>query len=367
MTKTTVHLDNDLNDNCTTNSPMLVRIYPNGCDQNLHKSDLGGQHMALGIKSNMSKDTPIAACVTVLVHDSCGRILPDSVNHRLHTFTKGTEVLYDLGVSRSKLFTEAKRLLNQNNLYISVTIKEMMKMEHIPKNPLSSMLINILHSQEDNDVTFHFPDNNRIGGHKLILKQTAPTLLNFYKNNKDDTPTIIMDTSIPIFKALLHYAYGGDIAHFIDDNIHDTRYLQNLISAVNKYEMVPLKMMLESHIIHRNIIGTNNAIDWANYAEATDCALLREVTSNFIKVTSESDTLPRGSFTAKLRRIYGSDSSNLSTDILSEISKPQFMNHPVDNMSVSYLREVLEKRGLDADGPKENLQKRLKKDMIHSS
>jgi len=52
---------------------------------------------------------------------------------------------------------------------------------------------------------------------------------------------------------LLNYAYGVDIITHLDENKNDKRYLQDLITAADKYVMTPSRQ-LSKHILLRGTL-----------------------------------------------------------------------------------------------------------------
>lgn len=356
----------------------------------------GETPMYLIVRNLCPKDVGFSAYITIIIKKSNNEIYkkslastPESRREGMcsdHTPFKHKCLHYfNLGISRDEVLKQKKELLDNGTLYLSIVVQPMLSLEHTPKNPLQSMLLSLKGSPEDSDIVFHFQDGEPIPGHRVILNRTAKKLVELYQDDDQNVPTIIQDLTRSTFMDLLHYAYGGDMTARLDQNNNDKCYLQNLISAANRYEMVPLKIIIETHIVRHNIITMDNVIDWSSYAAANCCALLRESTRNFLLLTTKHYSKSTSNKTnhetsrerydhyshtyrqntvdtqrEKLRNIYGPEVDSLDAYQVWETADTSQIPRDIDDVSVSKLRAELDKRNLDVDGPKNDLHKRLK-------
>lgn len=224
-----------------------------------------------------------------------------------------------------------------------------------------------LHSS---DVTFDI-DGETLHAHRLILNMMSPTLASLCNSDNDedncnDVPIPIVGVRVEIFRYLLRYLYGGSIPEEVwnsTDNIHSplkhqTNIFQHasmeLLDTSNRFGVVDLKILAEVHVV-QTLICIENASDLFLYADANNCALLKEQVIHYFKAHAREIRL-HDSF-QKVKE---------STDVMDQLmealaSARVYDTHEDRAMTVDLLRRKLHDRGLDADGSREMLIQRLAK------
>ena len=129
-----------------------------------------------------------------------------------------------------------------------------------------------------------------------------------------------------------------------------------LHSTPNQFEYIELKQNLEADLIEAKFITAENAADTLVVADSLSCALLREAA---MKVVVEN--------IAKIRETRGWMLLEESNALLMEVLEQSKEDKTVDggdkpDTCVAGLRKRLADRGLDTDGTKQMLVKRLKTD-----
>ena len=162
---------------------------------------------------------------------------------------------------------------------------------------------------------------------------------------------LITDVSPEIFKHLLFYVYGGKIS---DEELKSNA--KEIIDAADKYGIVALKLEAEAAFVTSTTFTFENAIDNLLYADATNCAFIKEAVMDFIAEN-------RMEATTKLS--FNNVPGHVIPDLLTA------MNRNVDDgststdandfsmMRVSTLRKMLDEKGLDVDGSREAMIVRL--------
>lgn len=112
-----------------------------------------------------------------------------------------------------------------------------------------------------------------------------------------------------------------------------------------------MKLIAEAEIVKAGV-DKQNAVELLLFADAHSCALLREAAGEFCVTHREAIT--ESAAWQQLKQ---------STDLLAELvvgMPTQFSNSDYDTMRVSTLRQKLEDKGLEVDGTRETLVRRLK-------
>ena len=171
------------------------------------------------------------------------------------------------------------------------------------------------------------------------------------------TPITITDVKAEVFRLLLYYVYGGEIS--------DEEFVGNekdFISAADKYGVTNLKLEAEVRYVHSTEITIDNVIDHLLYADAMNCALLKESVMDFI-VQNKEKVVQRVSFRdvpgdvckdllAAMSRYYEKDCSDDESDSDDEETDAE---KTYSKMRIRDLREKLHNKGLDIDGSREAL------------
>jgi hypothetical protein len=191
-----------------------------------------------------------------------------------------------------------------------------------------------------------------------------------------DTPIPITGVRHHIFWLVLRYAYGDDIpddiwtakspdSSFLNQNTNEWSSLLSLspaleiLDAANRFGVVGLKLLAESKIVQTEI-SVSSASDLILYADAKDCALLKEKVMDFFVAHAEAIRATRS-----FHKIE--ESAHVMVELMDALLSKRMLRsfslgeNDVDyaSMGVNLLRTQLEERGLDVDGSRETLVKRL--------
>jgi speckle-type POZ protein len=171
-------------------------------------------------------------------------------------------------------------------------------------------------------------------------------------------PILINDIKPEVFRHLIWYVYGGGLVadHFITS-------AKDLIDAADKYGVINLKLEAEVWYVHSTTITVDNVIDHLLYADAKNCALLKEAVMDFI-VHNKKEVLQKVSFKdvpgdmykdllVAVSRYYGDDNYN-------DEGEEGQDDEDIDTMRISTLRRKLVSFGLDIDCSRDALISALK-------
>lgn len=226
-----------------------------------------------------------------------------------------------------------------------------------------SDLLKILDDADPNnaDITFAVDGKEGEGGqemfyaHRVILTTRSPTLAGLADESEHSTPIPIKDVRPSIFRMVLRFVYGGEIP---SKDILDTE-AKVIVRAADEYGCTGLKLAAEAALASAGIT-TDNAAELILFADATNCAMLKEVAMDYF-VQNAHDVMESDGF----KQIEESPA------ILKELLKVGVggKKRPADTdaeeerdfkrMRIATLRQKLDERGLDIDGSKEMLVARL--------
>ena len=265
-------------------------------------------------------------------------------------------------ISRSDVLDESKNILDsEGSLAIIVSMKEeVSRNEFVPQNPLLNMIQQMFNDEATADVCFEVVvcSNKKNGGeqkkskssvsfhaHRLILKKCAPMLADLLG---DKDTAIITDMKPEIFGYLLCYVYGGEIP---DEELKT--HSRDIIDAADKYAIVNLKLAAEVAYVENIDISCDNAVDNTLYADGKNCALIKEKVVDF---------LARNHFEAAEKISFTDCPGHVINDILVAIGRRDKYEYNVRSaanvdkmrtLSISALRWILHKKGLEVDGSRE--------------
>jgi len=212
---------------------------------------------------------------------------------------------------------------------------------------------------DDDDNDDEEEESTTFDAHRAILQACAPGLFELCEPYDDEKrPSIPLTNVEPdVFHLLLSYIYGQNIST-ADWKEHG----RDLIEAADRYLLSDLKLEAEARYVQFAAITAENAIDLLLYADAKNCALLKESVMDYF-VKNGRDALRLLSFEDI------PNSRSLFTDLLLALS---VNNEEVEGegrddidasnykvMRISTLRRELDRLGLDTDGSREALIKRL--------
>jgi hypothetical protein len=258
-----------------------------------------------------------------------------------------------------------------------------------------------------------------IRAHMLILKLSAPALAQLCegydvakKDGGDDdgrTPTTVVVSILGVrslvFKIAMRYAYGDTIPDWAwtttntktttnaiaitttaaatrdgvggigngDDRNGDgsndeddaTALLDGpafeILDAANRFGIVGLKILAETRIIERIGINARTFSDLILYADARDCALLKECCIDYY--ASHPREVRRQEDYGRVR-----ESAGILDELMDALLSRPVLRRDADKddvdyetMGVNLLRRISDGRGLDVDGSREMLTRRLRR------
>ncbi|KAL7456982.1 hypothetical protein ACHAWC_008440 [Mediolabrus comicus] len=260
-------------------------------------------------------------------------------------------------VTRPYILDKSKKILDSDGTFtVGVSMKEEPSEVFVPKNPLLKTIQGMFLDRATADVYFEFEVCHveamgerkkakvsiAFPAHSQILQVCAPMLANLFGSYNTAT---ITDIRPHIFHLLLYYVYGGSVP---EDELRANA--KDIIDAADKYSIVNLKLEAEAAYVKANDITMDNAMDNLLYADAKNCALLKEAVMNFLAENS-SDASEKISFNdvpghlikdllVAFSRNGKKDARGTNTDELT-------------SLSVSDLRRKLAEKGLDVDGSRE--------------
>jgi hypothetical protein len=167
----------------------------------------------------------------------------------------------------------------------------------------------------------------------------------------NDTASI-SDVKPDIFRHLLFYVYGGSVA---EEDLKT--HAKDIIDAADKYSIVNLKLEAEAAYVESIEITIDNAIDNLLYADAKNCALLKEAVMNFLAANPD-ETAEKISF--------DDVPGHLMKDLLFAVgrnNKKEASGTNVNELTtlcVNALRRKLDEMGLDVDGSREAMIESIK-------
>ena len=236
--------------------------------------------------------------------------------------------------------------------------------EFIPSNPFRENILAKFGDEETSDVIFEVGGDTFQGStenkkakrsttfhaHFSVLQCNAPVLADMFKSGRGKATSVsIQDVSPRVFRQLLYYVYGGEVERDIKRDAKD------IIDVANKYGVVALKLKAEVYYARSTIFTAENVIDNLLYAEAKNCALLKEAAIDYL-VQNAADVAGEICF--------DNVPSCTTNDILAATARAENRNYgaPDYNLkSVGDLRMMLHDRGMDIDGSRETMIARLKK------
>ena len=278
---------------------------------------------------------------------------------------------------REDVLDSSKNYLVDGNLTVEVDIQVMLDEPPVwtPTNNISADMLNILESAdaESADVVFKIGEGNKATArsrkkasypsrmderktfyaHKLILSVRAPILAALADDCSPGTAIPISDVRPDLFRMLLRFVYGGEVP---GRNVLSEKG-RDIIRAADRFRCIGLKLAAEAELAFASIT-VDNASELILFADATGCALLKEVATEFFVRNAQDVTASEGFAQVK-------ESPALLTELLLLASKKRPASSDSDGerdfkrMRVSTLRRKLDGKGLDVDGSKEMLVSRL--------
>ncbi|KAL3784573.1 hypothetical protein ACHAW5_009165 [Stephanodiscus triporus] len=388
-----------------------LRVHPGGA-----ASASGDDNVSLYLRCKTASDqnVPVQAEFSLALRRRDGRV-DSAMSCPCNAFRRKRKGWPNF-VARSRLVDPTSRLLDDDGtltVVVGVQLYREREVDFVPRNAvvgLSRLFVEanssgdckhgrdyeergeISPTKDSDDVAFSV-GGEIVRAHRLILKLSAPTLAQLCEDFDGDTPVPIMGVRSSIFREVLRFAYGDDVPDGVlrfayGDDVPDGVWTTatsatssgdgssgandqdgtslispaiELLDAANQFGVVGLKILAETKIIEAGI-SISNFSDLILYADAKNCALLKERSIEFYVLNAK-----------EVRRHPSYLRVKESASILDELMDA-LLSRPIrrssssgdddvdyETMGVNLLRRKLDILGLDVDGSKEMLIQRLRK------
>ncbi len=272
-------------------------------------------------------------------------------------------------IKRSHILDESENILDSDGtLTVAVSIKEEPSDVFVPNNPFQKIVLQDMFLNEDTaDVCFEVISSaaakkgrkkkakasELFHAHRQILKMGAPMLANLFDLDDSDgklATVTITDVNPDIFRHMLYYVYGGSLPEE-----YLKTHAKDVIDAADKYSIVNLKLEAEAAYFKSNKVTMENAMDNLLYADAKNCALLKEAVMNFLAANH---------YEAVEKISFNDVPGHLMKDLLVAVGSNSYSKKDavdeLTTLSVSDLRRKLAEKGLDVDGSREAMIETIK-------
>ncbi len=273
---------------------------------------------------------------------------------------------------RKDILKASKKYLVDENLTVEVDIQVMLDKPPTwtPTNTISADMLEILDSAdaENADVLFEIGDGKKktrrsrkdecqtFYALKVILSKRAPALAALADDCSPGTAIPISGVRPDIFRVLLRFIYGGEIPgkNLLKEEAHA------IIKTADRFGCTGLKLAAEAEMATAGIT-TENTAELILFADATNCAMLKETAMDFFVKNSDEVTASEG-----FEQV--AESPEIMREMMAAMSsggKKRPASSDADSerdfkrMRVSTLRQKLDEKKLDVDGSKAMLISRL--------
>ena len=234
---------------------------------------------------------------------------------------------------------------------VDIQVRSRAPQQWAPKTSLSADWLRLLASGDGADVAFVVGEE-RIAAHRLVLGMRAPTLAALCVDGGGDVE--IGDVDVATFKALLTFAYSDVL-----EPPATKAEARSLLDAADRFGCVALKLHAEAELVKQGV-AVDEAAELLLFADAHSYPQLKETAKDVCVANLQAVMATEGwqkvdESNKLLREVLQSVGSVASgcTAAVDEDDDPK-------TMRVVQLRRALEEKGLDCDGPRELLEKRLR-------
>lgn len=130
--------------------------------------------------------------------------------------------------------------------------------------------------------------------HRGILNVRAPALAALVEECDTDTPFPIEEIEPDVFRQLLRFVYGGEVPNEFDL----PEEAQDMIEAADRFGCTGLRVAAESKLVANDGINVDNAAGLILFADAKNCAELKEAAMDFF-VLNSADIMKSDGFAKK--------------------------------------------------------------------
>mmetsp|Transcript_19029 Transcript_19029/g.41217 ORF Transcript_19029/g.41217 Transcript_19029/m.41217 type:complete len:410 (-) Transcript_19029:145-1374(-) len=336
------------------NHDWRVRMYPGG-DKD---STDGNMAFYLGHCSG----TEISAKYFFIIRDVSGKVIKENHFSQRMFAAKGEDVWWGTSnfVERAQIIDASNKILSHGTLTVEVRIKpddDHCCMNFIPKNAFAQKMLQSFMDETTADVLFEVKGHDgsspsiTFHAHKIVLQFCAKGsfLASLCENCDKSTPVQIPNIDPQVFRQMLYYVYGGNIAAS-----EWKERSKNFIDAADRYGVKDFKIEAEAWYVKHLKITVDNVVDTLDYANTKECFLLKEAAMNFIlkngKEVLASDTFDSIPESKSITReiIPLATMNDVQEDDKKELDDPT-------KLSINELRAKLYAKGKEIDGPRKRL------------
>jgi len=303
------------------------------------------------LKSFSNRPIRLSAKVSLVVRNRLGKVVYEH-NIPISTYrcnrtnnTVNNEIEFNFAN-----WSALKEMLVDDALIIDAIIQYDQGRLHVPKNPFNDNMLKLLDSGEDKDVFFNV-DGRIMSAHKLILKANSSVLATLcIGGSSRESPIHIKNTRPEVFRFVVLFLYGGNTP----GDALMIKYGREIIDVCDRFDVVGLKIAVETVLVQKRVINVINVVDWIQFAHSKTCPLLKEYAMSY--------------FMARYRDVPKADSYNKMKQCPALMEEVMMATLPSldkderfekDKKSVNELRCELSRLKLDVDGSKDTLVARL--------
>ena len=222
-----------------------------------------------------------------------------------------------------------------------------------PTGDVKARLTKLYESKAGADVTYNL-SGIKIVAHKCILGMQESNLLTLVDDSSPTDSEVTIDGADPaLFQTMIRFHYTEELPPDFDD----CKDAINLLKLADKYGVVNLKMLIEARIVENSaLLSVESCVDLLLLSESHNCALLREASMNVL-VENMQHIISSGGL-AELAQ-----SPSLMQEVVifqANLGRNDEKAHLLGSLGVSALRKLAHERGLEVDGSRQVLVKRLK-------
>jgi speckle-type POZ protein len=286
------------------------------------------------------------------------------------TFSKNQR---SVGGTRSS-FIDREILLNQDNKHVLpngtliIDVELQVQVEKravwypptpIPNDDTQKMLADLLETGRCSDVTFNV-GQQYFRLHSFILEKCAPVLFRMIEEHPAQTIITLAeedDVDPAVFQIIVSYIYTSEWPAAVTV-IVDADVAKSILICADRFGCINLKHYVESVIVEK-FLDEQNAADMLLLGDSHTCPQLKEAAIKIFQ--NQADVVMN---TEGWKRVK--ESNALLEELLAMVttttkqSGARTTDDDPAGQCVAELRNQLLKRGLDVDGSRETLVKRLK-------
>ena len=223
--------------------------------------------------------------------------------------------------------------------------------------PAPSMLrkiANLYETKAATDIDFVFAGGHRIKAHRFILAAHDSHLGGLSDDDSSGTTEIHLTGEDPrLFEIIIRFLYTESLPEDFDDQADAI----SVLKLADKHGFADLKMLMEARISEsKDIITEESAVEILIVAESHNCALLKEAAMKVV-VDEMPHIIGKNGWDDLLQ---WPDLANEVFNTQAKRSRPDENADDLDRLGVSALRSRAADAGLEVDGSREVLIKRLK-------